>query len=85
MGPQRGARYEHFPPSPAYVGQCDHVSASLVGTVPKVRDDSEDFGRDPVDWGKPVLQGPGPAEDLERVQVEKINLENDTGQPPPKR
>ena len=52
--------------------------------VPKVRDDSEDFGRDPVDWGKPVLQGPGPAEDLERVQVEKINLEDDTGQPPPK-
>ena len=31
---------------------------SLVEFTPGIRNESEDIGRDPVDWAKPVLHGP---------------------------
>ena len=44
----------------------------------KVRDESEDFGRNPADGRKPVLQGPDQAEDLQSVPLEIIDLKHDT-------
>ena len=32
--------------------------------IPKIRDESEDFGRDAVDWGDPVPPGSEQAEDF---------------------
>ena len=64
MGPQGGSRYEHPPPSPANVGQCNHIAIPgpiLVrkAIIQKVRDESEDFGRNTADWCKPVPQASG--------------------------
>ena len=56
VGPQRGTRYKVLPPSSAYVGECDDVFVFAVH-IPGVWKESEDFGRDPVDWGKSILQG----------------------------
>jgi len=44
----------------------------------KVRDESEDFGRDTVDWRKPVPQGFYEPEDLYCVLLEIIDLKHGT-------
>ena len=46
-----------------------------MGHFPEVRDESEDFGWDPVDWREAVPPGPDQAEDLENVLLESIELE----------
>jgi hypothetical protein len=57
------------------VGQSDYVSVSVVvALVPKVRNESEDFGRDPVDWCYPVPPGPNQVEDLESILLENVKL-----------
>jgi len=43
--------------------------------IPKVRDESEDFEREPVDWRNPISPGPNQVEDLESVLLENIKLE----------
>jgi len=52
-----------------------------VPLVPVVWNEDEDFGRDLVDWGEPVLQGPNEAEDFESVPLENINLKHDASKP----
>ena len=47
----------------------------FVGRFPEVRDKSEDFRWDPVDWRKAVPPGPNQAEDLECVLLENVELE----------
>jgi len=47
--------------------------------IQKVRDESEDFGRNTVDWRKPVPQGFDEPEDLYSVPLEIIDLKHDTG------
>jgi len=74
-------RYEDLPPSSTYVGHCDQAFV-VVANIRVVHNESEDFGRDLVDWGKPVLQRPNEAEDLESVPLETIDLEQDTSQRP---
>lgn len=60
------------------MGQCDQVFVSIT-RIQGVRDESEDFRGDAVDGGKPVLQGPNQAEDLESVHLEILDLKPDTG------
>jgi len=52
----------------------------VVGNVCVVRNESENFEGNPVDWGDPVLQRPNEAEDLESVPLETIDLKHDTSQ-----
>jgi len=80
MGPQRGTGYEGLSPDLTYVSQCDDVSISPA-QIPGTRDESEDFWRDPIDWGERVLQGPNQAEDLESVPLESVDLKRDTNHP----
>ena len=80
MCPQRGTGYEDVPPNPTYVGQCNDVSIPPA-QIPGARNEGEDFGGDPVDWGERVLQGPNQAEDFESVPLENIDLEHDMNQP----
>ena len=47
------------------MGQRDQLSVSLAVAVPEVRDESKDFGRDLVDRGQSIPQGPDQAEDFE--------------------
>ena len=63
------------------MGYCDQVFISVAHT-PEIGNEGEDFGRDPVDWGEPVLQEPNQAEDLESIQLEIVNLIHDTSQRP---
>jgi len=70
-------RYEHLPPSPAYVRYWNRVFVFGL-CIPKVWDETEDFERDPVDWGEAVLQGPNEAENFESVLLEDIDLKGDT-------
>ena len=72
-GPQGGMRYEHPPPNPAYVGQWNYASV-FVPFPPVVWDESEDLGRDPVDRGERILQGPNQAEDFETILFEIVDL-----------
>jgi len=53
------------------MGERDYASISLA-CIPKVRDDSEDFGRDLVDWCGHVS--------LESVSLENVDLEYVTHQ-----
>jgi len=71
IGPKGEKRYEDPPPSPAYVGLCDHISVSEVH-MPKVRNQSENFGRGPIDWGKSVSPGPNQAGDLESILFKNV-------------
>jgi hypothetical protein len=48
-----------------------------VGRVPEVRNDSEDFGRDPVDRGEAVPPEPNETEDLESVLLESVDLKSE--------
>jgi len=43
--------------------------------IPKVRNESEDFGRDLVDWCDRVSPEPNQVEDLESVLLENVELE----------
>jgi len=56
------------------VGERDHVFISLV-YIPGVRNESEDFWRDPVNWCDAVSPGPDETEDFEGVSLENIELE----------
>ena len=58
----------------AYMGQCDYVSISLVH-IPKVRNDSEDLGRNLVDRCRHVSPNTNQVEDLESVSLENVDLE----------
>ena len=49
IGPQIRTRREYHPPSPAYVSQHDRGLVSDV-RAPEIWNESEDFGRDAVDW-----------------------------------
>jgi len=87
IGPQGGTRYEDLPPCSAYVGQPNQGLVELGSAVqiPGVRNESEDFRRDLVDRGKPVLQAPNLAEELESALLEIVDLKNGrrvTSQPP---
>ena len=73
-------RYEHHPPSLTYVGEWNRA-LGFVARPPGVRDDREDLGRELVNWGEPVLQGPNETEDFESVLLENIDLKYDTRQP----
>ena len=46
----------------------------FAGRLPGVRNKSEDFGWDLVDWCKAVLPIPNQAEDLEGVLFESVDL-----------
>ena len=46
----------------------------VVVLIPKVRDDGEDFGRDPVDWCSLVPPEPNQVEDLESALLENVKL-----------
>ena len=59
------------------MSQCDRCSVSDV-LVPEVRDESEDIGRDLVDWCKPISLVPDEAEDFKRVLLESVDLEDVT-------
>ena len=48
--------------------------------IPEIRNESENLGRDAVDWGEPVLQEPNQVEEIESVQLEIVDLKHDTGQ-----
>lgn len=61
------------------MGQCDEAFVSVVH-IPEIRNESENFGRDAVDWGEPVLQEPNQVEEIESVQLEIVDLKHDTGQ-----
>jgi hypothetical protein len=71
------------------VGECNQVSISVVAVIaavvavfiPKVRDESEDFGRDPVDWCNLVPPEPNQVEDLESVFLENVELKCNNHQP----
>ena len=54
----------------------------FVRSSPVVWNESEDFRRDPVDWGELVLQGQNQADDLESILLEKVDLKRDSNQPP---
>jgi hypothetical protein len=58
------------------VSQRDYDCPSAA-LVPEVRNESENFGRDPVDWGEPVPPGSNQTEDLESVPLENIDLKHD--------
>ena len=58
------------------MGECDYVLISLV-RVPKVWDESEDFGRDSVYWRDNVSPGPNQMENLENVLLKNIELKHD--------
>lgn len=73
FSPQRGPGYEHVPPSLAHMGQRDYILISVF-RIPKVRDESEDFGGDPVDRCDHVFPGPDQAEDLGSVLLENVQL-----------
>ena len=63
------------------MGECDQVSISVVIVlIPKVRNESEDFGRDPVDWCHPVSPEPNQVEDLKSFLLENVELKCDTCQ-----
>jgi hypothetical protein len=53
----------------------------VVVLIPKVRDDGEDFGRDPVDWRNLVPPEPNQVEDLESVFLENVELKYNNHQP----
>jgi hypothetical protein len=53
----------------------------VVVLIPKVRDDGEDFGRDPVDWRNLVPPEPNQVEDLESVFLENVELKCNNHQP----
>ena len=55
------------------MSQRDHVSISPVPNK-KVRDESEDLGRDFVDRGKRVPPAPDQAEDFKSVPFESEDL-----------
>jgi hypothetical protein len=50
------------------------ISVVIVVVIPKVRNESEDFGRDPVDRCKVVPPGPNQVEDLENVLFQNVEL-----------
>ena len=50
--------------------------------MPGVRNEGEDFGRDPVGQGKPVRRRPNDVEGLESVPLEPIDLKHVTNQQP---
>jgi len=79
IGPQRGMRCKHPPPCPTYVGQRDHAPLSVV-CIPKVREESEDFWRDSVDWCGSVPPGLYQLENLENTFLKDIKLEPNTHQ-----
>ena len=62
-------QYEKLPPNSTYVGRCDQGFAGVAVV-------------NSVDWGKPVLQRPSEAKDLESVPLETIDLRYDTIQRP---
>jgi len=62
------------------VGQCDYVSVFIASFAPKVRKESEDFGRDLVDWCGRVPPGPNEAENLDCVLFKNIELKDDAYQ-----
>lgn len=58
------------------MGQCDHVFNHVAHT-PEVRNESEDFRGDPVDWGELIPPGPGQAEDLESILLKGAELKRE--------
>ena len=46
--------------------------------APELGNENEDFGRDAVDWGKPIVPGPDQAEDLESVLLKSLDLRGRT-------
>jgi hypothetical protein len=65
------------------MGECDQVSIPTVAVlIPKAWNESEDFGRDPVDRCRPVPPEPNQAEDLENVLLENIKLKCNARQSP---
>ena len=62
------------------MGQRDYVFIS-VPQIPEIRDEGEDFWRDPADRGEAVLPGPNETEDLESVLLENLNLNTIREQP----
>ena len=59
------------------MSQRGQVSISPVPN-PKVRNESEDLGRDPVDRGEAVPPGPDQAEDFKSVPFESSDLKEST-------
>jgi len=74
-------RYEELPPSSTNVGHCNQAFIAVANTR-VVHNESEDFGRGPVDWGEPILHRPNEMEDPESVPFETIDLKQDTSQRP---
>ena len=56
------------------MGQCNHVLISTL-RIQEVRDETEDFWRDLVDWCESVPPGPNQAENLESISLENVDLE----------
>ena len=61
------------------MGHCIQVFI-IVGNIQIVYNESEDFERDPVDWGEPVLRRPNEAKDFKSIPLEIIDLKQDTSQ-----
>ena len=61
------------------MGECDYTSISHE-RAPKVRNENEDFWRDPVDRCNPVPPGPNEVEYLESVLFDGVELEYNTNQ-----
>ena len=59
------------------MSQCDR-SLGLAVLVPEVRNESEDLGGDPIDWGEPVSPVSDQAEDLESVLLKNVDLKEGT-------
>ena len=53
------------------MGECDYA---VISPLPEVRNDREDFWRDPADRSEAIPPGPNETEDLECVLLEDLNL-----------
>ena len=60
-------------------GGCDQALIS-VARVQKVRNESENFGRDLVDWCDGISPGPTEVEDFESILFESVELRYNTRQ-----
>jgi len=61
------------------VGERDHVSMPPA-SIPKARNESEGFRRDPVDRRDRVFPGLDEIEDLESISLKGIELERNVHQ-----
>ena len=64
------------------MSQCDCVLIS-VARVQKARNESEDLGRDLIDWGKLVPPGQGLTDGFKVILLRSMDLKGGTRKRPP--